>query len=171
MTELKIKIGGGQLLHRSKLNSCFLFLLLSVFFSSCDFHLVKNPGPQISWSIKQAKENNTFIGAYKAKDRLLDSISIEVVFAEKKYSSDGGLFSKFDIDCCKSQLVIVTDNYLASEGKGFSVDWTISDFSLYSSNIIYKDYDKGSFPDSIPISVVSLKNKRVLQRLTLYKEK
>lgn len=138
---------------------------------SCDFHVVKNPGLQLSWSASQAKENNTFICSYKLEDSTINGVKIEAVFAERKYSSDGGFFSGYNIDCCKSQLVIVSADYLASEGTGFSVDWDIPEFNLYSSNLIYSDYKGTLFPDSIPISVLSTKDKRIIQKLTLYKVK
>jgi|688.fasta_scaffold289736_2 hypothetical protein len=157
----------GQLLSRS-----ILIAAISILFSSCDFQVVKNPGPQISRSVKQAIENNTFICSYKLCDSSINGVRIESVFVEKKYFSDGSFFSKFDVDCCKSQLVIVSVNYLASEGTGFSVNWDIPYFNLYSSNIIYRDYEGLLFPDSIPLKVVSIKgkNKNVIQELTLYKE-
>ncbi len=153
-----------QLLSRS-----ILFLIISIVMTSCNFHVIKKPGPQVSWSVVQAKENKTFICSYKLKDSTINGIKIEAIFAERKYSSDGGFFSKFDIDCCESQLVIVSVNYLASEGAGFSVKWDIPGFNLYSSNLIYQDYKGGLFPDSIPISVISLKNKQIIEKHTLYK--
>jgi hypothetical protein len=155
----------GQLLNRS-----ILFIILSVAITSCGFHVVKNPGPQISWSVVQAKENKTFICSYKLKDSI-NGIKIESIFAERKYSSDGGFFSKIDFDCCESQLVFVSVNHLASEGTGFGVKWSIPGFNLYSSYLIYKDFKGVIFPDSIPISVVSIKDKQIIEKHTLYKIK
>jgi len=50
--------------------------------------------------------------------------------------------------------VIVSVNYLASEGSGFGVKWDVPGFNLYSSNLIYQDHKGILFPDSIPISVI-----------------
>lgn len=146
-----------------------LILAVSILMVSCNFRVVKKPGPQLSWSVSQSKENNTFICGYKLDDSIINGVKIESIFAEKKYSSDGGLFSGYNIDCCKSQLVIVSRDYLASDGTGFSVDWEIPNFYAFSSSIIYCDYNSNNFPDSIPLSVISLKDKRIIEKLTLHK--
>ena len=96
-------------------------------------------------------------------------MKIESVFAEHKYSHDGGLFSKFDVDCCNSQLVVVSNGCLASDGIGYSVDWDISQFKIYSSNIIYRDYKGVNLPDSITLDVLSMHGKNVIQRVVMQK--
>jgi len=151
------------------LDNSILFIIISIVLASCDFHVVKNPGPQLSWSIAQAKKNNTFICSYRPSDSTINGVKIEAVFAERKYSSDGGFFSKFDIDCCKSQLVFVSADYLASEGTGFSVDWDIPNFNIYSSKLVYRDYKGVVFPDSIALLAISKKDKHIIQQITLFK--
>ncbi|MGY4384643.1 hypothetical protein ACVWYN_001669 [Pedobacter sp. UYP24] len=60
-----------------------LFLIISIVLISCKFHVLKNPGPQVSWSVAQAKENNTFICSYRIKDSTLNGVKIEAIFAER----------------------------------------------------------------------------------------
>src|SRR6478609_4164326 len=95
-----------------------LFTLLFASLTSCDFHVIKRTGPQYSRSVNQAKQNQTFICEYKLKDSVINGVKIKSIFAERKYSHDGGFFSKFEIDCCNSQLVLVSKDYLASDVNG-----------------------------------------------------
>ena len=148
-----------------------LFALLGIT-TSCQFHLVKNPGPQISSSISESKNNNTFICQYRLSNKTINGVKIACAFAEKKYSSDGGLFSHYDINCCKSQLVIVSSSYLASDGKGFDITWKMRDFNLFNGKIIYRDYNTMMPPDSISLNVVAIKARdstEAIGRFVLYK--
>ena len=145
------------------------FTLLVVLLTSCDFHVVKRTGPQYSWFVDQAKQKKTFICEYRLSDSTIKGVKIESVFAEHKYFHDGGFFSKFDIDCCNSQLVVVSKDYLASYGTGYSVDWDIPQFEIYSSNIIYRDYKGTAVPDSILLKVIAKSDSRVIQSITLRK--
>jgi hypothetical protein len=152
-------------------NIFFSFILL-LFLTSCQFHNIETPGAQISWSVAEAKKNNTFICGYKLPGNKINGIKIETIFAEKKYSSDGGYFSKYQIDSINSQLVIVAKDYMAKDGLGLGVNWNISGFNPYSGKITYRNYNFKSFPDSIPIIITAITGKdstKVVEKLTLYK--
>jgi hypothetical protein len=149
--------------------SLSLWIVGILLLTSCDFHVNNRTGPQYSWSVAQSKDNRSFICEYRLNNSIINGVDIKNVVAEHAYSSDGGLFSKYDIDCCNSQIVIVSKSYLASDGRGYSVDWDISGFKVYSSNIIYRELKGVNLPDSITLFVRSKKNNSVLQTLTLHK--
>jgi hypothetical protein len=160
------------------MKSCKLYLysvfLFAIFDEGCRFHYIENPGSQISSSIKVSKENSVFINAYKPNLDSINGILIDTVFAEKKYSSDGGFFSNYRIDSDKLQLIIVTHDYLVRDGKGFGVDWIIQGFNPYSGKITYRDYKQRELPDSMVMEVDSMNNghlTHIIGKLTLYKIK
>jgi len=146
---------------------CFLL-------SSCDFNVNDSPGDQMSMSIKEAKRHGTFICEYKIKGGVINGVRIKTVFAERKFLREDGLLLRKRINCCESQLVIVSTQPLSNEATGYDFDWKISGFESPGTFLIYKDYNGILFPDSIPITVVAVKGKdstQFIEKRTLYKIK
>ena len=54
-----------------------------------------------------SKKHDTFICEYKLSGDKINGLKIESIFAEKKYWLGEGFWSRFDINCCESQLIIV----------------------------------------------------------------
>jgi hypothetical protein len=115
-------------------------------------------GPQYSWSIQDAKKNKTFICEFKAESSVIEGSKIESIFAEKQYKSDGGFFSGYQIDSCKSQIVFVSKDYLTKEGKGYGVNWQMEGFQTYSGKIIFRKFNTSQFPGKIKIKVFKILN-------------
>ena len=150
-----------------------LLLTFSYFFYSCKFNITDNPGPQISTTIKTSKDCGSFICAYNIKGSNINGLRVESIFAEKKYSLGEGIFGKFSLDCCESQLIISfkDDNTMTTLNE-VAQNWEILGFKLKNSKIITKDYKGILFPDSIQIVMVpDLSNKAGFENLTLYKIK
>ena len=82
-----------------------------------------------------------------------------------------GIFGRFTIDCCESQLVIrLKDDNTIITLNDIPQNWEILGFKSQNSKIIVKDYKGISFPDSLSIIVrPDVKNKVVFEKLTLYK--
>jgi len=147
------------------LTTCFLL-------SSCGFNVNNSPGPQMSMSIKEAQKHGTFICEYKIKGGVINGVGIKTIFAEKKFWRQKGLLLKKQINCCESQLVIVSSEPFVADGVGSDINWKVVGFETQSSYIINKDYKSILLPDSIPITVVAIKGKdtsQVIQKLILYK--
>jgi hypothetical protein len=152
----------------------YLIFLFTILVEGCQFHYIENPGPQISSSIKVSKANSVFINAYKPNLNRINGVLIDTVFAEKKYSSDGGFFSNYKIDSNNLQLIIVTRDYLVRNGKGFGVNWIVQGFNPYSGKIAYRDYKQRELPDSIIMEIDSMNDGHLTQiigKLTLHKVK
>jgi len=155
---------------------CALFTLMVCFMlSACDFNVNDGPGPQMSSSVKESQKHSTFIGAYKVNGDAINGIRIETIFAEKKFWREKGFLLKKEINCCESQLVIVSATQpFSTQTSGYDTDWKILGFvnPSPSASIIYRDYKGVLLPDSIPITVVAIKGKdssKVIQKLILYK--
>jgi hypothetical protein len=156
-------------------NSITILLLLSLsqFFYSCNFNITDNPGPQISTTITTAKERGSFICSYNLKGSKINGLRVESVFAEKKYSLGDGIFGKFSLDCCESQLVIsFKDDNNITTLNDVAQTWEVLGFKVWNSKILVKDYNGILFPDSIQIIIVpDVNNKTAFEKLTLYKIK
>ena len=147
------------------LSICFLFL-------SCDFNINNRPGPQMSMSVKEAQSNGTFICEYGIVGNTINGIHINTIFAEKKFWRNEGVLLKKQINCCESQLIIVSAQHFSNDGTGYDFDWNLQGFEGLGNYLIYKDFMSISLPDSIPITVVAINGKdstRVIEKLTLYK--
>jgi len=150
------------------------YLTITVLLSSCDFKLNDEPGAQISASIKEAKSHGTFICSYGVKGNKIDGIEIKSIFAEKKYWRGEGVFFKKKINCCESQLVIVSNDNepFTTERAGFNKRWKINGFKNKYTLRLFKEYEGILFPDTIPIAIMAIKGQdcgKIIQRLTLYK--
>ena len=127
----------------------------------------------MSSSIKESKSHGTFICSYRIKGNKINNIPIEEIFAEHQFwrKNDHFLLQK-RIDCCQSQLVIVSSMPFVVDGVGSDINWKVVGFETHSSYMINKAYKSISLPDSIPIIVVAIKgtdSTQVIQKLTLYK--
>lgn len=139
-----------------------LFMICCVTNFSCDFNINHMPGPQLSWSIDQAKKYKTFICEYKVPGNRINGQPIREIFAERKYSRDIGLLSAKEIDCCESQLLIMSDSIVSGEGRGFEFEWTIKGFRAPHGYAAVANFKGTLFPNTFPITVIDYKNgKRV----------
>jgi hypothetical protein len=123
-------------------------------------------------SVKEAQKHGTFICEYKIKGGVINGVEIKTVFAEKKFWRDKGLLLKKEINCCESQLVIVSSKPFVMDGVGSGINWKVLGFETKSSYILSKDYKSTVLPDSISITAVAIKGKdssQVIQKLNLYK--
>jgi hypothetical protein len=158
-----------------KAKHLLLFLLQWAFLTGCDFNINDGPGPKMSSSVDESQQHGTFICAYKLKLDTLQGIRIQTIFAERKFYREQGLWEKKVINCCESQLVMVSSTQpFSTQSAGYGVNWKIAGFITPSpfASIIYRDYKGVLFPDSIPIKIVAIKGKdstQIIQRLTLYK--
>ncbi len=152
-------------------------VVIPLIFSSCDFNVNDSPGPKMSSSIKEAQSHGTFLCAYKVDNNVINGIKVETIFAEKQYSRENGFLLKKRIECCKSQLIIISlTQPFSTQNSGFDVDWKLTGFETPSpyASIIYKDYKGVSLPDSVPITVIALQgtdSSHIIQTLKLYKIK
>ena len=146
-------------------------LVISQVFFSCNFNVTNIPGPQVSSTIETSKRHGTFICAYFLNGNNINGLRVESFFAEKKYSLTEGIFGRFTIDCCESQLVIrLKDDNTIITLNDIPQNWEILGFKSQNSKIIVKNYKGISFPDSLSIIVrPDVKNKVVFEKLTLYK--
>jgi hypothetical protein len=134
----------------------YSFLLICMLTSACDFNINDSPGPQMSFSIKQAKEHGTFICQYLVKDNIINGVKINTIFAEKKFWREEGFFERKTINCCESQLVIISDGCFSCDGIGpYDTTWNISGFDLKSSYAILANFKGTIFSDIIPIRVIT----------------
>ncbi len=132
--------------------------------------MTDNHGPQISSTIESSKKHKTFICSYKITESKLNGQEIASIFAEKSYSLTEALFGHFDIDCCKSQLVIVFKNVSGIDTSN-KVNWKVLGFEPYHSYIIVKDYYDTVFPNKIDIQVMpSIKDTLNIENVTLLKQ-
>lgn len=138
---------------------------------SCNFNLTNIPGPQISSSIQSSINHKTFICSYLLNGSIINGVQIESIFAEKKYVLGEGIFGKFKIDCCQSQLVIkLKDDNTITTLNDVSENWEILGFMSNNSKILVKDFKGISFTDSLSIIIIpNVNNKVVFKKLTLYK--
>ncbi|MEO8885317.1 MAG: hypothetical protein ABI367_04580 [Mucilaginibacter sp.] len=126
----------------------------------------------MSGTIKESKSHGTFICGYRIKGNKINNIPIKEIFAEHQFWREEGVFLKKDINCCQSQLVIVSSKPFVLDGVGSDINWKIVGFETRGSYVITKDYKTILLPDSIPIVVVAINGKdtsQVVQKLTLYK--
>jgi hypothetical protein len=153
------------------------FLLLAFIgcqiFLSCNFNITDIPGPQVSSTIETSKRHGAFICTYTLIGNKINGLQVESFFAEKKYSLSEGLFGKFKIDCCETQLVIsLKDDNTIITLNDIPQNWEIIGFKSLNSKIIVKDYKGISFPDSLAIVVrPDVRNEGVFKKLTLYRVK
>lgn len=133
----------------------YLLLFMLALLSACDFNINDSPGPQMSFSIKEAKKHGTFICAYSVKDSVINGIKISSIFAEKKFWRDEGFWEKKTINCSESQLVIITDSCLSCDGIGpYDNKWNISGFDLKSGYAICASFKGITFHDKMPIRLI-----------------
>jgi hypothetical protein len=141
------------------------FALIALLFPSCNFNIDDNPGPQISSSVEDAKNHNTFICAYKVNRNRINGSLVNSIFAEKKYWLNEGFFGTFDINCCESQLIIVYD----SSHNSTPLNDIPESWEAIHSDIIAKYYDGIVFPDTIHIMVKPDVTKAIENDITLCK--
>lgn len=133
----------------------YFLLFMCALFSACDFNINDSPGPQMSFSVKEAKKHGTFICAYSVKDSVINGIKISSIFAEKKFWRDEGVLEKKTINCRESQLVIISDSCLSCDGIGpYDSKWNISGFDLKSSYAICANFKGTTFHDRMPIKLI-----------------
>ncbi len=137
---------------------------------ACNFRVVKQPGSQYSTSVVYSKEVDAFICEYLPIDSLFNGVVIESIFAERKYSSNGGFLSGFENDCCNAQLIVVSKSYLASDGRGYGVDWEIPNFTLRSGSLISCDYKGVAIPDTIRLNIKRKNDGKPIHNVVLYKK-
>ncbi|CAN0084517.1 unnamed protein product, partial [Chrysoparadoxa australica] len=104
---------------------------------SCDFHVVKNIGPQISSNAERSKEVGAFVAKYKmdsSENAYVSKIDFKSIFIERKYSSDGGLFSGYKIADDEMQLVFRSVEYLSDYHLKYGKDWELIGFKKPYSN-------------------------------------
>lgn len=139
---------------------------------SCDFNINNMPGPQRSFSIKEAKKHGTFICSYTVKGNKINGHHIKEILVEKKFWRSNKFLYPKEIDCCESQMSIISDEILTSEGNGFGFDWNISGFYAHNSYAMDADFKGTLFPDKFPLTVLNYKNgKRIFTLLYLTKVK
>ena len=151
-----------------------LFLIFIATLESCNFNVENMPGSQISSSIKEAKQIGTFICAYRASQNIINGVNIESVFAEHQYVLGKGLFGNFTINCCESQLVIVSKDDLDYPTlDDVPQKWEIVGFEIINSRILEKDFKSINFPDRIVLEIRPdiIGHKDSIVRTTLYKIK
>ena len=132
----------------------FRYITVGSIFSSCNFNITDNPGQQVSSSIESAKKPGTYICAYKVIGDQINGYPIQLIFAEKQYYLNEGIFGTFEINCCESQLVIFFkgENNTASLN-GIPQNWDIIGFDQLHSQMMVKYFSEVNFPDTIQISV------------------
>ena len=146
----------------------FILLGLIMLFSSCNFNITDNPGPQTSTSIDWSKKHGAFICAYKVNGNRINGNLVESIFAEKKYRLNEGFFGTFEIDCCESQLIIVYD----SSHNSNPLNDVPENWNYFRGEIIVKQYTGVVFPDTVHIRVrPNVKDSTVVNDFTLYKIK
>lgn len=155
-----------------KFNYVFFSFLTLLFLSSCDFNINDSPGPQMSMSVREAQSHGTFICEYTVPDSSINGVKIKTIFAEKKFWRQEGVLLKKQINCCESQLVIVSTQSFSGGSSGYDVDWKLSGFESPSTYLVYRNFKSIIFRDSIPITIVVIKGRdssQVIKRLTLHK--
>jgi len=158
-------------IFNSSRTSFFICLITFCLISSCNFNITDNPGPQISSTIESSKKHGTFICAYKITGNKLNGFEVTSIFAEKSYLLTEGLFGHFDIDCCKSQLVIVLKNDVIPTLNNEPINWKIIDFEIPHSSMAVKYYKSAVFPDKLDIQVIpSIKDTSNIENITLLKQ-
>jgi hypothetical protein len=136
-------------------NNVYFYLIGCALISSCDFNINDSPGPQMSFSVKEAKKHSTFICAYALQGNVINGIKINTIFAERQFWRDEGFLEKKTINCCESQLVIISDGCFSCDGVGpYDDSWNISGFSLKSSYAIYANFKGTIFPSKMPIVII-----------------
>lgn len=128
-------------------------ICVMVMLSACDFNVTNSPGPQISSSIEIAKKNGTFICEYNGQqlNSINHQIRIASVFLERRYRRKKDFFLTKDIDCCASQLVIISSHPLVNYGTG----WKLTDFTRQPSSFcVVKEIAGISAPDSMQLNYV-----------------
>ncbi|WCT13651.1 hypothetical protein [Mucilaginibacter jinjuensis] len=121
-------------------------------------------------SVEESQGHETFICEYKVRGNSINSVGIKTVFAERKFWREDNIWLKKEINCCQSQLVIVSTQPFSTEYTGYGISWKIQGFKAPGTYLVYKEYNGIVFPDSIPIFVVKIKNKdtsQVIETLTL----
>jgi hypothetical protein len=148
----------------------YCMLIICVGLSSCDFNINDSPGRQYSLSVKESKQHRTFICEYKVKGNKINGHPINTIFAERKFWRNTGVLLTKEINCCESQLIVVSEDIIQQGGEGFSYDWNISGFSSIGSYWAYADFRGVAFPDVLPITVINkTNNKNLSTRLYLVK--
>ena len=149
-----------------------IYIAISVLLVSCNFNITDNPGPQISSTIQSSKAHNVFICAYRIDSSTINGILVESIFAEKKYSLSKGLFGKFNLNCCESQLIIIfkSDHNMISLD-GIPQNGEIENFIPIHSKMLIRDYKTIFFADTIHLKILpDMKSKLIFKTLNLYKK-
>lgn len=132
---------------------------------ACDFNVTNSPGPQISSSIEIAKKNGTFICAYKAakQDSIIGRLQTGAVFLERRYRREKDFFLTKEINCCASQLVVISSQPLMDYG----TRWKLKDFTRQPSSFcVIKESAGVNAPDSIQLHYIEFNE---MNKDTLFK--
>ena len=159
-------------LSNLKCRICFFSVItINVLLTSCNFNVTDIPGPQISSTIESSKKHGTFICEYKLSGDKINGLKVESIFAEKKYWLRKGFWSRFDINCCASQLIIVfKDDNTMTTLNDIPQNWEIIGFHLQNSRLMVTGYGGIILPNKISLEIrPDVKNIHNLEKLTLEK--
>lgn len=129
-----------------------IVLVMIIMQTSCDFHVVKKVGSQISSSAERSKEVGTFVAKYRidsSDNGYASTINFKSIFIEKKYSSDGGLFSGYIISAEEMQIVFRSINYLSDYQLQYGKEWELKGFKNPYSNCLYKSVSADFISDTL----------------------
>ncbi len=152
--------------------SSIIFLIFAAALCSCNFNINDIPGRQVSWSIKSSRKHGAFICAFRVPGDTINGIKIYEIFGERKYELGSGIFGRFTINCCESQLVITSTDFNYVTLNGVPQNWEMIGFDPVHSDILAKEYQTINFPDSLVIKIrPNVKDSNNVKAVTLYKIK